>query len=360
MKLCLISFSELPVYASSILIQGKHLKERIELYVIGSKKFKKEYNSEFDEKHLLLVDTPERPSPSKTSLSKYNKAKKSIFNFIKDNNIDDIYFINKHIWNLFLCIHFKNKVKLYHCLHDPLGHNGDKISKSVYYYNKVLIKFLDGIVTLSDKSFHETKNVLKPKCKITKLPLIQCERNSYEPIRNTKNILFFGRLNNYKGVEFLPLIADELKILDKDITITIAGKRSNDVDDSVFEEIKKRDNINFLDRFIDESEVDDLYYNADLVLMPYKSITQSGIIVDSYNHSRPIICFGIEGINEFINNSSAIISKPFDVKEISKQIFEYINMSDENKARMAKASFELGKDLFSPEVFVDKFLNFVE
>lgn len=359
MNILIVSFSTLPVYASSLVIQGKYLNKEENTYLLGSSKFKNLFEGA-EVKDKLIVDTPDNPRPSLDSYKLFNKVYKQIIDFIEKNEISDVYFINKHIWNLLLILKIKKmNIKIFHCLHDPLGHSGDKISKGVYYYNKVLVRYLDGIVVLSKNSFFETKNVLKPKCEIIQLPLIQTEWNEFTPLKNNKNILFFGRLNNYKGLDFIPEISKRLYELDKEIEITIAGKRSDDVDENLINLIKKCPNVHLNEKFIKEEDVDNYYNNASLILLPYRSITQSGIIVDAYNHSRTLVCFKIKGIDEFVSKDNAIIIESYNVEEMCLQINEILK-NREKLERLSKSSYELGKALYSPESFSKEFINFIK
>lgn len=360
MKVLLISFSNLPVYAKSLVIQKKYVSKDVTTFALGSDKFNDLYLNEENKENFLTVKTSLTPRPSLESLKLFKKVKKEILNFIKENEITHIYFINKHIWNLLLIKSLKRKnFKIFHCLHDPVGHNGDKVSKGVLYYNKVLIRYLNGIVVLSDNSYKDTKEFLKPKCEIIKLPLIQAEWLDYKEINNYKTILFFGRLNNYKGLDYIPEIADELYKLDKDLKIVVAGKKSDDLDVSILNALLERPNVKLIERFIDESEVDKFYYDASIVLIPYKSITQSGIIVDSYNHSRSVACFNVKGIEEFIKESNALIIDNFDTKEMAHKIYETL-LDKEKLDELSLASYKLGKELYSPLEFKDKFIEFLK
>lgn len=360
MRVLLISFSNLPVYANSLAIQKKYLSQDVETYSLGSNKFDALYLKNKEDFTFLTVNTPLTPRPSIDSFKLWKKEKDKIINFIKVNKITHIYFINKHIWNLFLIASTINfDVKVYHCLHDPIGHSGDKISKGVLYYNKVLIRYLNGIVVLSDNSYNDTKQYLKPKCNVVKLPLIQTERLPFEEIRNYQTLLFFGRLNNYKGLDYVPLLADEIFKLDPTIKIIVAGKKSDDLDENILVNLSNRPNIKLFEGFVDESKLDYYYFESSMVLIPYKSITQSGIIVDSYNHSRTIACFNIKGIDEFIKEENAIIVDNFDYKLMAKKIVETLHNKEELD-KLSKASYELGKELYSPEVWKNKFIEFLK
>jgi len=87
-------------------------------------------------------------------------------------------------------------------------------------------------------------------------------------------ILFFGRIEKYKGIELLyeayiqnPYLLDNYKLV-------IAG--SGDV----YFDIDRRyaDRVVLINRYIDDREIASLYRNAACAVYPYTSATQSGVL----------------------------------------------------------------------------------
>ena len=121
-------------------------------------------------------------------------------------------------------------------------------------------------------------------------------------------ILFFGNVQLYKGVHLLYdtyLSHPELRRL----PLVIAGsgyiyfKRSSD-----------EQNVIFINRFIDDSEVGDLFSRAAVVVYPYISATQSGVTSIASYYGKPMVlsdlpffkqtCEGCEGIHFFPSGDS--------------------------------------------------------
>ena len=71
------------------------------------------------------------------------------------------------------------------------------------------------------------------------------------------------------------------------------------------------------------------------------------------------ISFNIKGIEEFITNENAIIIDNFDYKLMAKKIVETLHNKEELE-KLSKASYELGKELYSPEVWKEKFIEFLK
>ena len=118
-------------------------------------------------------------------------------------------------------------------------------------------------------------------------------------------ILFFGTLHLYKGVHLLYnayLSHPDLR----SHGLVIAGSGN-----IYFERRDNEDGVIFINRFIDDSEIRDLFSRAAVVVYPYTSATQSGVISIASYFGKPIvlsdlpffsqICRGHDGV-EFFNS----------------------------------------------------------
>ncbi|TBO43316.1 glycosyltransferase [Pedobacter kyonggii] len=108
-------------------------------------------------------------------------------------------------------------------------------------------------------------------------------------------VLFFGRIEVYKGIEGLYREFINNPKLSK-IILVIAGKGS-----LYFKRDKTKEaNIVFINRFIKEKEVATLFKKAKLLVLPYHSATQSAITSLAYYFKKPVVGSAIEGLNESI------------------------------------------------------------
>lgn len=116
-------------------------------------------------------------------------------------------------------------------------------------------------------------------------------------------ILFFGTIHFYKGVHLLYdayLSRPELQSR----PLVIAGTR-----EIYFARRPDEQGVTFINRFIDDSEVRDLFGRAALVVYPYISATQSGVTSIASYFGKPMVlsdlpffkqtCEGSEGVEFF-------------------------------------------------------------
>ena len=129
---------------------------------------------------------------------------------------------------------------------------------------------------------------------------------------NEGYILFFGTLHLYKGVHLLYdayLSHPELQ----DRQLVIAGTK-----DIYFQRCKDENGVIFINRFIEDCELKDLFSRAAVVVYPYISATQSGVTSIASYFGKPMVlsnlpyftqtCHDTEGVFFFTNGDSEALA----------------------------------------------------
>ncbi len=118
---------------------------------------------------------------------------------------------------------------------------------------------------------------------------------------NKKNLLFFGLIREYKGLD---LLIEAFSELDDTYQLIIAGEPYGS-----FEKYQKlidasplKENIKLFDRYIPDSEVPIFFSAADVCVLPYRSATQSGISSISYHFEVPLITTSVGGLKETVGD----------------------------------------------------------
>lgn len=357
MKAVLISFSELPVMQKYLYAAHESLSASgVDAWTIGSSNIR--IARSLGPRNITLK-TPESPRPSIASLQAARVQLAEAVNVISNVEPDVVHFANKHIWNLLLLRKLKSRglrARYLHTFHDPIGHVGDRIRWGVVAYHRVIQRMLDGIITHSDIARDQVERYLRPRCPIYKAPLAVTEwpplTTDVRSTRRLKHALIFGRLNRYKGCELFPSILREVFRLDPDVTITIAGKPSSDLPTGLLEEIRACPNVLLEDRYIEESEAEQMFKDASLVLTPYTSVTQSAVIIDAYSRALPVLAFDIEGIAEFTPDVARLVPA-FDTVAFASALVDTVSSSDRCR-ELGIQAWNFGRDRFSPEVMVSK------
>lgn len=99
--------------------------------------------------------------------------------------------------------------------------------------------------------------------------------------------LYLGQIKAYKGVDDLISVAKECKY--EDIHFIIAGKVMESNLTWLEKEAEGLKNVTFHNSFIQESELHSFYAAADVVILPFKSILNSGSAIMAMGFAKPII-----------------------------------------------------------------------
>ncbi|GAB4287124.1 MAG: glycosyltransferase family 4 protein [Marinilabiliales bacterium] len=156
-----------------------------------------------------------------------------------------------------------------------------------------------------------------------------CNHFSIDPAK--KVILFFGLIRKYKGLDIL---INAFGKLDDSYELIIAGEAYDDVGfyKNLINNNKNKDRIHFFDRYISDDEVPWFFSAADVVVLPYRSATQSGITSIAYHFEIPVIATNTGGLKEIVvNNKYGLIIEDNNENKIAEIINYYFNNNLKNK-----------------------------
>lgn len=142
-------------------------------------------------------------------------------------------------------------------------------------------------------------------------------------------VLFFGRIEAYKGLDVL-VEAFKNSALARDTKLVIAG-------DGHFVPDATCDNVIFLNRYIDDREIKALYTNAMCVVYPYISATQSGVLSVASYFGTPIIASDVPFFVEVLGEDYPYM---FPVGD-SKKLTALLDSVRDNRKVMAERSTNL-------------------
>ena len=173
-----------------------------------------------------------------------------------------------------------------------------------------------------------------------------------------KNILFFGLIRTYKGLDIL---LEAFGKLSDDYQIIIAGEPYGSFDkyQKIIDSLPNKHNIHTWLKYIKDSEVTDYFSAADLAVLPYRSATQSGISSVSYHFEVPMIVTDVGGLKETIGDrGTGIVASKGDPETIAAEIIRYFS-SPELKDEFIE-NIRLEKERLSWKRFAAGLLEFAE
>ncbi|CUT02751.1 Glycosyl transferases group 1, partial [Candidatus Kryptonium thompsonii] len=146
------------------------------------------------------------------------------------------------------------------------------------------------------------KKVFHPIYEIFGKPIDRNEARKLLGIRpDEKILLFFGYIRGYKGLDLL-LKSMKLVLSKFPVKLLVAGEFYEDPKRyyKIVEEEGIADFVIFKSEYIPNDEVKVYFCASDLVVLPYISATQSGIVQIAYNFNKPVIATNVGGLPEVV------------------------------------------------------------
>lgn len=218
-----------------------------------------------------------------------------------------------------------------------------------------ILKWADGIIVHNQASLNDLKSKHSNLSEITIIP-----HGNYLPFINkikdlqnnseTLKILFFGQIKEVKGLEIL---LEALKIAvekNKKIHLTIAGKPSR-TDfkkyTELIDDLCLKENVTAVLRYIDDPEIEKFYKNSDLIVLPYKMISQSGVLLLSMSYGLPVLTSDLPAFTEIISdNNTGFTFESENSKSLANKLIEIYDNRDllykvsVNSNRLIKEEFD--------------------
>jgi D-inositol-3-phosphate glycosyltransferase len=149
--------------------------------------------------------------------------------------------------------------------------------------------------------------------------------------KDEKVLLFFGNIAPYKGLEYLIAAFDELLKEDGSYRLLIVGKPKgpesywNEVRRSI-ERSKVADRIIAKIEYVPDEETELYFKAADVLILPYAHIFQSGVLFLGYSFGLPAIAADVASMKEeIIEGETGFVFKPRESTDLARKIHQYFN-----------------------------------
>ena len=216
---------------------------------------------------------------------------------------------------------------------------GDRI------FARYMIKSIEGYVAMSEavlgdaKSFDNTKPFA-----LTPHPLYDnfgAKVSREEAIKHlgldedTRYILFFGLIRDYKGLDLLLRAFADKRLREKKVKLIVAGEFYSNAEmyEQLEQELGLAPHIVWYKEFIPADQVRYFFAAADLVAQPYKSATQSGITQIAYHFERPMLVTNVGGLAEIVPHGKVgYVTEP-NAEDIAEALVDFVAQKSEHDYR---------------------------
>jgi glycosyltransferase involved in cell wall biosynthesis len=150
-------------------------------------------------------------------------------------------------------------------------------------------------------------------------------------------LLFFGFVRGYKGLDVL---LDAVLESDPELRyhLLVVGEFYDDPGKyrTRLERLRERGQITLIDRYVPNEEVPLYFSAADLVMVPYLTATQSGVIQIAYAFRKPVVASSVGGIPEVVvDGVTGYLVPPGNAGAIADAVRRYF--ADDERDRFADA-----------------------
>ena len=149
-------------------------------------------------------------------------------------------------------------------------------------------------------------------------------------------ILAFGLIRPYKGTDVL---LDAFSRVERG-ELWIVGMPRMPMDELRALADRAPGRVRFIDRFIPDREIPAFMRRADLVVLPYRNIEQSGVLYTALAFGRPLVLSSVGGFTEIGERGAARLVPPEDPEALAEAITELIADRDTAAALAAGAERE--------------------
>lgn len=282
-----------------------------------------------------------------------------VYSFIKKINPDVIHLLSP--LDTFSTILYRFRKRMVLTMHDPFPHTGESNARKTIFRN-LAMRLVPKFILLNDIQKEEFKKAYR--IKEEQILVNKIGRFDYLDIWKKEakihghNVLFFGRISPYKGIEYLCQAMVKVKQLVPDATLTIAGGGKMYFDVSPYE---KLDWVKIINRYVGMEELAGLLQDCVLTVCPYTDATQSGVIMTSYSLRKPVVATKVGGLGEMVEEGkTGLLVPPKDADALANAITSLLK----NDTALDEMARNIQNDYFvgdkSWKVIAKKYVDFYE
>jgi glycosyltransferase involved in cell wall biosynthesis len=144
-----------------------------------------------------------------------------------------------------------------------------------------------------------------------------------------KTILFFGNIVPYKGLEYLTAAFQQLQVKCRDYSLIIAGRPVNcekywsGIRKAIHED-ERRGQVLVKADFIPDEETEVYFKAADVLVLPYRHVYQSGVLFLGHSFGLPVIAADVGSLrDEIVEGKTGFVFRPEDPADLARAIERY-------------------------------------
>jgi glycosyltransferase involved in cell wall biosynthesis len=146
---------------------------------------------------------------------------------------------------------------------------------------------------------------------------------------NEKVILFFGHIAPYKGLEYLVAAFQKAALKHGEYRLVVAGRPKNcekywqEILESIRDEVRDG-RILLRAEYIPDKETEVFFKAADVMVLPYRYIYQSGVLFLGYSFGLPVLAADVGALKEdVVEGKTGFVFAPENSEDLARVIENY-------------------------------------
>lgn len=280
---------------------------------------------------LELIITPTYRSLTGAIWSWINQFKlMQLADIVRSWRPDILIFPMFYTWNPFLQWHMRDIPSVV-AVHDPIPHPG-LTGYSYKLLEDASIRQAERCLIFSKELAPELAQRGVDLERIEHIPLgemsyyqRQVSQASPQKDDEVPKLLFFGRITAYKGLDVLLRAYKEIKKEHK-CEMMIVGEGDLGSYKALLDDLPE---VQIINHWVSEEEIAVIFNQSSILLLPYTSGSQSGVLPIAASFGLPVIATNVGGIPEQIDHeSTGLLVKPGSVPELVDAIKRLIQNPD--------------------------------
>jgi len=146
---------------------------------------------------------------------------------------------------------------------------------------------------------------------------------------NERTVLFFGVITPYKGLEYLVTAFQEIVAQHENYRLIIAGKpdKCERYWRTIREQIDKtaqRGRVLVKDEFIPDGDTEVYFKAADILVLPYRHVYQSGVLFLGHSFGLPVLAADVGPLkDEVVEGKTGFVFRPEDAADLARAMERY-------------------------------------
>lgn len=233
------------------------------------------------------------------------------------------------------------------------------------FLTKLGLRYANKFLALSAEVEHHLKGIAagRPIFR-SELPMFDYSHTPFDGVAERKalgfaaedNVLmFFGYVRKYKGLDILlhafPMILKSLP----NAKLLVVGEFYDkpEIYTDVVQQNGTSDRVKFVNQFVPNEEVGKYFAAADVMVQPYRSATQSGILNVAYSFGVPAVVTRVGGLEEYVTDGvTGIVAPPESPEELAKAVVRFyslrstVDFTANIRDRVSRSAFHGITDVF--------------